>query len=267
MGMVTLFTVTAPARSGTKWFSDLFTTDRSFCYHELTTHLHPYPSNVALDGWLREEIGNSDSEDGQRRLVLQGYPDYFKRLWERTNYGEHIVGNSDSGTVKLVRGLSLLWPDMKFVFVIRNGINWVQSHFSNQANVPPSVMAELKARWNSEDYFEICCQRWTGGVSVLSKSKAWLAERGGEFAETGLEAVTTSLDELHRVWDWLRIGEWERYAERNAGLMHTPINARTNVQRVVPAEEIWASWTDEQRRKFESVCGSTMLEHAYGIPW
>jgi len=56
MGMVTLFTVTAPARSGTKWFSDLFTTDRSFCYHELTTDIHPSPSNRALKDWMGEQI-------------------------------------------------------------------------------------------------------------------------------------------------------------------------------------------------------------------
>ena len=54
--MVTLFTVTAPPRSGTKWFSDLFTTDRSFCYHELTTDIHPSPSNRALKDWLGEQI-------------------------------------------------------------------------------------------------------------------------------------------------------------------------------------------------------------------
>ena len=54
--MDTLFSVTAPARSGTKWFSDLFTTDRSFCYHELTTDLHPYPSNRAPKNRWGEQV-------------------------------------------------------------------------------------------------------------------------------------------------------------------------------------------------------------------
>ncbi|HVO26544.1 MAG TPA: hypothetical protein VMW56_23280 [Candidatus Margulisiibacteriota bacterium] len=46
--MIYLFSVAAPARSGTQRLSRLFTMEHPFCYHELTTLLQPYPSNEAL---------------------------------------------------------------------------------------------------------------------------------------------------------------------------------------------------------------------------
>ena len=50
--MIYLFSVAAPARSGTQRLSRLFTMEHPFCYHELTTLLQPYPSNEALHEWF-----------------------------------------------------------------------------------------------------------------------------------------------------------------------------------------------------------------------
>src|SRR5947208_16368991 len=85
--VIYLFNVASPPRSGTKWYAELFTVDHSYCYHELTQLLRPYPSNLALLDRLRGELGDHDFEQTQRRLLLQAFPQYFERLWERTYSG------------------------------------------------------------------------------------------------------------------------------------------------------------------------------------
>ena len=81
--MIRLFTVVSPARSGTKWYSRLFTTERSFCFHELTSLYRPYPINVVGESshsGTHLHHGH-DFELAQRRVLLEAFPEYFTRLW------------------------------------------------------------------------------------------------------------------------------------------------------------------------------------------
>ena len=118
-----LYTVASPARSGTMWFSKVLTAGPSFCFHELTTHLLLYPSNLGMDEWFHEHVTDPTSDLSQRRWFLQCYPQYFARLWERAIYGQTLVGNSDHLFLGFLPGLWGLWPAMRFVFSARNGIN------------------------------------------------------------------------------------------------------------------------------------------------
>jgi Sulfotransferase family len=263
--VIYLFTVVAPPRSGTKWFAELFTTERSYCYHELTTLLQPYPANRALIEAVSAQIVGHDFEQAQRRLLLQAFPQYFARLWERAAFGQHVVGNSDASIVRLLPALWLLWPDMRFLFSFRNGINQVNSMLVWEQRLPSSDRRVLEHRHASRDYFEILCRQWTKNVEGLRRHREWLESRGARCVETRLEAVTSDEFELHRVWDAI-VGHWDDFAARNRRLMATTVNARVNVERVVPAEESWAAWTPEQRRLFGDICGDTQRELGYELP-
>jgi hypothetical protein len=263
--MIYFFTVAAPARAGTMWFSRLLTTEHSFCYHELTTLLHPYPSNVALVEWYLGQVADHEFEQAQRRWLLQCYPEYFARLWERALSGQHIVGNSDNGVLEFLPALWLVWPDMNFIFSTRNGINCVQSYFVSRSRFPAEELARLRSRFKGRKFFHQCCYFWMEHVGVLQKVRGWLEGRAQCF-DTTLENMTSDLGEIRRLWDWLGIGEWEEYEERNRLLMSTPVNARTNARRIVDWEEIWEGWKDEQRETFRTICGETQTRLGYSLP-
>ncbi len=265
--MITLFTVVAPPRSGTKWFSRLLTTDRSFCYHELTAMLQPYEAHPALNAWIKEQVADHSPELAQRRWVLQRYPEYFARHWERATFGQHIVGNSDAATIDLVPGLWSLWPDMKFIFSIRNGIRVVQSRTLDTSDFTPGVLAKNSARWGTDDIFQILCHRWVKAAEAIIAAKDWVAQRApAAVFQTRLEKITTDLEEIEKLWNWIGIGDWERYAERNASLQLTPVNARTSSERFVQPEEIWERWTPDQRQHFRAICGEMTSRAGYELP-
>jgi hypothetical protein len=263
--VIYLFTVASPARSATKWYSELFTTDRSFCYHQLTGLLEPWPTAVALQEWLEAQVEDHDFEQAQRRMLLQGFPHYFARLWERALFGQYVVGNSDGMADTFAPGLWLIWPDMRFLFSFRNGINTVNSSLVWQSHVPSWMRSAQERRFGTSSYFEQCCYTWRDSVERLRKHQAWLTERGAQLVETRLEAVTSDEDELHRVWDFL-IGYWDEYAERNRQLMKSIVNARVNTEGIVPPEEIWERWEPEHRSAFIQICGSAQEALGYALP-
>lgn len=267
----TLFTVVAPPRAGTQWYSRLFTTAVSFCFHELTALLRPYPSNWAVNEWAERQaeeqgfiggLSRTYFEPRHRRVLLQAYPDYFARHWERAAFGQHIVGNSDAGILPYVSGIRFLWPSMKFLFSTRNGINVVQSA-SQLAPVGP----EAETIAPDMGLFGASCERWVESMQLIEHHKTRLVERGFDLdmLEVRLEDVTTDASALRRVWDWL-VGDWQSYEERNLDLMVTPVNVRINVRRVWSAHEVWERWTASQRETFTAICGETQIRAGYDVP-
>jgi hypothetical protein len=246
------------------WYSRVLTTEASYCFHELSTHLNPYPSNIMAEVSLAEKMEDWDPEAKRRRILLQGYPRYFSRLFERINYRQHIVGNSDS-TFQLVIGSWSLWPSTKYIFSVRNGINTVQSAYSAERNMPKPILSRLEKRFNTPDFFTIVCNQWRNMIEKLEDSMVWL-EKKADILTVRFEEVTGSLEGLQTVWDWLGIPNWEKYESRNIKMIQTPINARTNKKGVVQPEEIWGQWTSGQKAVFRTVCGEVMNRHGYPIP-
>lgn len=265
--MIRLFTVIGPPRSGTKWYAELFTTAESFCYHELTTLIHPYPSNVALEEWFSQQVSDHSDEEAQRRWLLQCYPTYFSRLWERANFGQYVVGNSDCSLISRVPALYYLWPGMKFLLSFRNGIQSVQSDFAFSESVAGADLQRRDAIYGGSDRFVQCCRAWASYVSAALEAKDWLRAAGrGVIVETRLEKMTTDMDEMRRVWELLTLDQWEKYAQRNRALARTIVNARPNAAGPIPWEETWQAWTDEQKRTFDEECGSWQRQLGYPLP-
>jgi hypothetical protein len=201
-------------------------------------------------------------------MVLEAYPGYFLRHWEQSRQGTYVVGNSDNAVLPWLPGLWLLWPDLKILLSVRNGIQTVQSIYLNHARPNPAALDERNLRpayRDASDEFEGVCRRWVEQIDALERSRAWLCERGADVYDTSLEQVTSDPSELERIWTWL-IGDWPAYAERNLALRSERVNARTSEARIVDWDEIWANWTRDRQTTFTRICGETQMRLGYPLP-
>jgi hypothetical protein len=261
--MIELFGIVAPPRSGTKWFANLFTDGETHCFHELLTLISGWPTRATLTGSFQDEAADHDLEQLTRRFFLDPYPTYFERLLERDRFGQRFAGNSDNGLVAYASGMWLLWPRTRFVFSLRNGISQVDSVFRNEPRVLPVARAERGA---AGDPFAFACDRWATVVTRWQATRAWLEERGAACTSTTLEKITTDVAELERVWRFV-VGEWEAHAERAISLMDQPLNRRSDESGGIRTpDEIWDTWSDEQRATFTRLSSGTQLELGYPLP-
>ena len=259
--MIHIFVVASPPRSGTTWYSELFTTDRSYCFHELTNLLRPEPGNQVLDQWLSNAASDHGFEALQRRSILQTYSEYFLRHWEQSRRsGQFTIGNSDWYLSPFLPGVWLLWPDTKFLISFRNGINVVES-----LRGAPFQAVHQAIHPDLRDGFEGLCRFWVKRVEAITLSKRWLEDHGAFVLETRLERVTTDPVELERIWVNI-VGHWSDYRDRNLSLQSKPLNTRTNHDRVVSWEEIWGSWKRADRKAFATISGEVQQQLGYELP-
>lgn len=260
------FAVVSPPRSGTKWYSKLFSHEDVHCFHELTTLIQPWPVKAVYRDAFFRETGEDEFEQRQRRFFLEAYPRYFSRLAEQVELGRRWVGNSDNSLATFAAGLWLVWPETRFLFSVRNGINQVNSALLNEVQLEGIVRAARPASLPDVAAFETCCRRWASLVERLEVRRCWLESRGAQCLSTTLERVTSDAGELERVWNFVA-GNWERHADRAVSLMQRPVNQWVNVKGAVyGADEIWATWSKEQRTQFTEICGRAQQSYGYEIP-
>jgi hypothetical protein len=260
-----LYTIASPGGSGTKWYSRLFTTGRSYCFHELTTILRRSPVNVVELERLAEQSRSHDFEQAGRRFVLEGFPQYFDRLFELGGRGYDAIGNSDGNATPMLAGLWLLWPRMRFLFSFRDGIGQVNSFSVWENEMKPSMLAVMQTRHGAMEYFELLCHDWNWNVERLELSRDWLRERDAAVTETRFEAMLSDPGELQRVWSEL-IGDWEAARHRATRFAETIVGGRAGREHPQTAGEIWETWTPAQRGVFERVCGETQRRLGYLLP-
>lgn len=256
--------VASPGRSGTMWYSRLFTTPSSRCFHELTTRLLPYPAGITACDRLRAATGDHGHALAGRRTVLEAFPRYLERLLAEGERGCERVGNSDHLATPLLSGLWLLWPRMRFLFSFRDGIGQVDSMARWERHAEPALLASWRARHGEASYFELCCRDWAATVAELELHRDFLRAEGAAVAETRFERVLGDPAELDRVLRWV-LGD-AIAAEVARGLTGTMVNARDGVEGPRSPEEIWAGWTDVQRGAFAAACGATQLRLGYAMP-
>jgi hypothetical protein len=264
--MISLFAVVAPPRSGTKWYARLFNDGDVHCYHELTTLLQTWPPRAAHAAAFRKETSSHELELRERRFFLDAYPQYFRRLLEHGDRGIRAAGNSDNSLVDHGPGLWLIWPETRFLFSVRNGINQVNSAFVNEQRLPDIVHAGRPESLRRRTSFEAACARWASSIERLLERRAWLEEHGAACLSTTLERVTGDVAELERVWRWL-VGDWERHEARALSLMRRPANEWVNVNGAIHTpEDVWEHWSPDQRETFVELCAAAQANAGYALP-
>jgi hypothetical protein len=249
-----LFVVASPGRSGTSIYSRLLTTPRSTCFHELTSRLRRYPANVVAIDRLEHEAADHHFEAAQRRLVLEAYPTYFGRMWEHIEGGCCAVGNSDHLSGSFLSGLWLVWPRMRFLLSLQNGIDDVDGSVRHGETTSSAAAMIRRLRFGTSDAFEQCCHDWAASVARLETHRDWLLAHDAPVLETRLESVLSDTDEVQRVRDWL-IGGGDEGAE-----------SQPDGDGPRSTDEIWAQWPPEQRRVFAEICGATQARLGYSLP-
>ena len=255
------FTVAAATRSETRWYAARFTTRRSFCFHELTSILDRYPTNLATIDAFERGLGDHDLSQLGRRLVLDAFPDYFSRLSEVAERGL-AAGNSDAGATAILTGLGLLWPEMRFLFSFGDGIRGVDA--LARERLDPVVRALDQSHSDGADAFAQCCERWTASVTTLEAHRDRLRAHGAAVLETRFERLVGDADELEEVVSWL-LRDREAAAEASLGASAPIRDAPPGVERPRSAEEIWAGWNAEQRALFAAVCGEPQRRLGYAF--
>jgi hypothetical protein len=239
--VIYLFTVACPDRGSASWWARLMTIEaRSFCFDGLTTLLEPEPTLESRFHWLESLGAGLDPELADRLVVLRGFPGYFERLWERNRVdGAYHVGNADAAVDRLLPGLRLLWPHMRFLLAYRDGIAAV-----GEAGVTD---------------FERACRDWAETTRRLRAQQARLAKHGAELREVRLERIASGGSDLRDVWTWL-LGEWEHHEA------HAEEHARELAAAGRSADEIWERWTPDQRAVFTELCKEPQHDLGYGLP-
>ncbi len=247
--MIHLFTIACPEPSSDTWWATLLRTERSYCFDQLTSLLEPAPTHAARFEWLDSLCEAGEPELAERFGVLRGFPGYFERLWEQSRVdGAFHIGNADQSAQRLLPGLWLLWPDMKFLFCYRDGIGVID------ATLGPTV--------EPGKVFERACTEWAERVSRLRAHQAWLSERRANVRETRLEWIVEPGNELRHVWTMAR----SAMRQRDACQRSSRSRRRSPELELEPDDRIWERWHPDLRSTFAERCGELQLQLGYGLP-
>jgi hypothetical protein len=256
------FFVVGIGGSGTQWCAHTFTTGESYCFHDASlalntggkrelTHFRMLADPSQLDaGWRRQIVA-----DGAFRPM-------FERMADRR---EPRVGTSDEFVGFFADALHQLHPSWRFVLVVRDGVKstarglrtwpWPAYQSVDHVWVPD---------WEELSPFERACHRWRDRNRRIRERLEAIPASNARV--TTLERLTSDLDELRSLWQWLGLSGWERYAERNAELQRTPISKHPESRTLKDAGAIWSGWTPEQRSTFIRICGEDMELYGFPIP-
>jgi hypothetical protein len=248
--------------SGTQWCARTLTTADSYCFHDASLALNTGGKRDLTHFGLLADPNQLDA-DWRRHVVGNGlFEPMFERMAERR---EPRVGTSDEFAGWFADALHELHPSWRFALVVRDGIKstargvrtwpWRAYQAVDHLWVPG---------WDGLSPFERSCYRWRDRnrrirerLDAIPRSRARV---------TTLERLTSDLDELRSLWEWLALPGWERYAVRNAELQSTPISKHPESRTLKDSRAIWSQWTPEQRETFKRVCGQDMELYGFSIP-
>jgi len=185
---------------------------------------------------------------GFRQLVKTIYYDRFdyfkKKIWSAK-----VFPDIDS-----YRGLKYIYPKAKFVYIVRNGIDVVESrrHFAGFKH----------------ESFETHCHNWTH-----DSMKFKFFEESEDSAHIYYEQLLENPDLFFdKIFDSLSIPKDSSPAKYARGNLIHPLNQKD--KRGVDAAKILKSrsephekWTDKEKQLFIDICSDEMQYHGYKIPF
>ena len=156
---------------------------------------------------------------------------------------------------RLAEYLRQLFPEMRLVYLVRNGIEVVSSRM---------VFEGFKDR-----PFEWQCEVWAKSEKMarwgVKRDYFYLIRHESLLDEHSISRVLTG------VWSWLGLKNDPCCAEALAANTFHPTTfageASSTVKNLLTRKSRWEYWSDEQRNVFVKYCSSAMNYFGYEIPW
>jgi len=168
----------------------------------------------------------------------------WKRYWCAKTFPDHAVSKS----------LMQLYPKVKFVYIIRNGSNVVQSM--------------TKFSGFRQQSFEKNCKSWAESVEkyryLLALDSAIVVRH---------EQLVEDPDEIfQKIFSFIGIDYNEKPADFIKTVLVHPLDSSTktgvDVKNVLNARQPpYENWSSEQHDLFKNICGNGMRELGYEIPF
>jgi len=151
------------------------------------------------------------------------------------------------------RGLTWLYPNAKYVYIHRNGIDVVNSMMS--------------FGWYSKQSFAKLCEHWSihmARYAYLTRKERAVAVRYDDFLQVPSQV-------FERVFDHLGISHDESpLAFSRTNLVH-PLgepDKQTDPRKVLTKREpSFERWHEKSRRTFKDICGDEMRKNGYALPF
>lgn len=200
--------------------------------------------------------------EGLRKLSLEGcFGPYFglSRI-AKARFGKNAKWRPTHWAAKTFpaeqgyESLRVLFPDARFVFIVRNGIEVVHSM--------------TKFHGFSDRQFEEQCRAWVKSYEsfryLIGKSDA-IFVRHENFVSDGAQVIRQLLR-------FLKLAENAKPIDFINGTVVHPLNEKTKQgtdakQQLANRANAYEQWSDEQRSSFHRICGTTMQELGYPVPF
>jgi hypothetical protein len=210
-------------------------------WHEARRSLFGYDLDAAL---------LSDQAETEPRFARR-YGDYWSFV-RRVLAAFPVAVDSNSWAASLIPALSREMGLQRVIYLVRNGIQNVHSVFHHFTGVLDG---------DQESHWEYWCRSYRKNEHLPS----WLTEHLGpeKVSVYRLEDLVSEPAVLLELFARLGAPALPQEHELQAW-QH--IDANRKVQGSREPEVIWRSWTDQQRRIFQDICGSTMAAYGYRMP-
>lgn len=262
------FFVIAAPRSGTKWFARFLTTDETFCFHELTCKCHRN-----FEGHLEElskfpvppDEGRGLSDEIFRFLYM--YPSIGRRMYHKLYQNKQYTacGNSDHQQTLTGFALAHIFPNSRFLIVLRNGFDCA---LSNERKFLDNPCRGNDEKWWRESadkrgvdcktLFDVASYRWLYNTIKLIKIAEALDRDRVKIVS--FEKALNRINILREIWEFLFAGNVP-FDEKRAGFF---IRQRINGgrQKRLSGNTIKERWQDLDIKRRDSFLriGGPMME-------
>jgi hypothetical protein len=235
----------------------------------------PFLTSMGGSAYLFEDAENRDYYLDSLKVPKAYLYDQLRRLGFEAAAGPHfglrrslkgVLGRSPSPLGRrywcaksfpsepVTRGLLALYPTIRFIYIVRNGCEVVQSR--------------TKFKGFTHQGFKQHCLNWAEGVDKYRH-----LTRIRESCLVSQEALVDDPDALfEKLFRFLAIPEHPGAADYARTTLVHPLDKSTRTgtdARKVLAEREAAhtGWTDEQKSLFKEICGSAMAELRYPVPF
>ncbi len=271
------FFILGSPRSGTKWFSTFFTTEKVFCFHELTLYCHGnVESHVKA---IKEYIPiKGDILESTLHRFFKLYPLFGKYLYQKLEENSNFVacGNSDCAIMHIAPALHQIFPNSKYLIILRNGFDVALSleqkmkeHSKTLENGIEYYNDWLKANGllvKCKDYFEIACWRWRAyteklinNYKVLSKERTLLVS---------FEKTFKDINNLNYIWDYLLNKKVPFDSKRAEMLLTKQINKGKHDNLIgTKIKERWSELDSSRKDIFVNIAGSLINKLPFYEEW